>query len=33
VAQSVTFHERIVHGEVATGGVLDEEGDVGRLIE
>jgi len=33
VAQPVTFHEGVVHGEITTGGVLDEEGDVRRLIK
>ena len=33
VVQSVTFHERIVHDEVATSGVLDKEGDVRCLIK
>ena len=29
----MAFDERIVHDEVAARGVLDEEGDVGRVIE
>ena len=33
VPQSVALDERGVDGEVATGGVLDEEGDIWGLIE